>query len=145
MNYREKIREYISCPQLGDNHYGKWGALRVEQRLLIKRLLDELDRADNYIKKVYLENQKLKEKVNQYENPEDMTLFYMWLDTKAKDKLKQYKSVIDEVNEEIFNYLISEDYCSAEYKDLPDFLLKINRIIGSVVVKGSDIDVNNTN
>ena len=26
----------------------------------------------------------------------------------------------------------------AEYKDLPDFLLKINRIIGSVVVKGSD-------
>lgn len=138
MNYREKIREYISCPQLGDNHYGKWGALRVEQRLLIKRLLDELDRADNYIKKVYLENQKLKEKVNQYENPEDMTLFYMWLDTKAKDKLKQYKSVIDEVNEEIFKYLVSEDYCSAEYKDLPNFLLKINRIIGSVVVKGSD-------
>ena len=68
MNYREKIREYISCPQLGDNHYGKWGALRVEQRLLIKRLLDELDRADNYIKKVYLENQELKEKYNKLRN-----------------------------------------------------------------------------
>ena len=24
-----------------------------------------------------------------YENPDDMTLFYMWLDEKAKDKIKQ--------------------------------------------------------
>ena len=31
----------------------------------------------------------LQEKVNQYENPDDMTLFYMWLDTEAKDKMKQ--------------------------------------------------------
>ena len=30
----------------------------------------------------------LQEKVNQYENPDDMTLFYMWLDEKAKDKIK---------------------------------------------------------
>jgi hypothetical protein len=50
MNYREEIRKYISCPQLGDIHYGKWGALRVEQRLLINRLLDDLDNADKTIK-----------------------------------------------------------------------------------------------
>ena len=31
----------------------------------------------------------LQEKVNQYENPDDLTLFYMWLDEKAKDKMKQ--------------------------------------------------------
>jgi len=49
MNYREKIREAISCPQFGDNHYGEWGALRPDQRKLIKRLLDDLDGADNYI------------------------------------------------------------------------------------------------
>ena len=53
-----------------------------------------------------IENQEkiirdLQEKINTYENPEDLTLFYMWIDNKAKDKLKQYKSVIDEVNEEI--------------------------------------------
>lgn len=30
----------------------------------------------------------LQEKVNQYENPDDLTLFYMWLDEKAKDKMK---------------------------------------------------------
>ena len=41
--------------------YGEWGALNLEQRKYIKRLLDELDSADNYIKNVYLENQKYKE------------------------------------------------------------------------------------
>lgn len=50
MNYREEIREYISCPQFGNTHYGKWGALRLDQRLLIKRLLDDLDDADKTIK-----------------------------------------------------------------------------------------------
>ena len=45
MNYRDKMREYIKCPQLGNTHYGKWGALNIEQRVLIKRLLDEMDRA----------------------------------------------------------------------------------------------------
>lgn len=36
----KEIREYISCPQFGDNHYGKWGALRLNQRKKIKNLLD---------------------------------------------------------------------------------------------------------
>ena len=30
----------------------------------------------------------LQQKVEQYENPDDLTLFYMWLDEKAKDKMK---------------------------------------------------------
>ena len=36
----KEIREYISCPQFGDDHYGKWGALRLDQRKKIKDLLD---------------------------------------------------------------------------------------------------------
>lgn len=63
MNYREEIREYISCPQLGDNHYGKWGALRVEQRLLIKRLLDDLDNADKTIKNLHQRIEELEDKI----------------------------------------------------------------------------------
>ena len=63
MNYREKIRKAIECPQFGNETYGEWGALRLEQRILIKRLLDELDSADNYFKKVYLENKQLKEQL----------------------------------------------------------------------------------
>lgn len=31
----------------------------------------------------------LQQKVEQYENPDDLTLFYMWLDEKAKDKMKE--------------------------------------------------------
>ena len=30
----------------------------------------------------------LQQKVEQYENPDDLTLFYMWVDEKAKDKMK---------------------------------------------------------
>ena len=54
MNYREKIRSAIACPQFGDDHYGEWGALKLDQRKLIKRLLDELNRADEYIKSLFL-------------------------------------------------------------------------------------------
>ena len=36
----EEIREYIACPQFGDDHYGKWGALPLFQRLKIKELCD---------------------------------------------------------------------------------------------------------
>ena len=59
MNYKEFMRKAIRCPQFGDEHYGEWGALRYKQRLLIKRLLDECDSADSYIRKLYLEKQEL--------------------------------------------------------------------------------------
>ena len=61
MNYRDKIRKAIECPQFGNDHYGEWGALRLDQRKYIKRLLDELDSADAYILKLYEEAQKQKE------------------------------------------------------------------------------------
>ena len=61
MNYREKIRKAIECPQLTGTAYGEWGALRLDQRKLIKRLLDELDRADNYVLRLYNENDRLKD------------------------------------------------------------------------------------
>ena len=36
----KEIRDYIACPQFGDDYYGKWGALRLDQRRKIKDLLD---------------------------------------------------------------------------------------------------------
>lgn len=60
MNYRERIRKAIECPQFGNETYGEWGTLNLEQRKFIKRLLDELDRADNYLKRYVLENEQLK-------------------------------------------------------------------------------------
>lgn len=52
-NEIKEIREYISCPQFGDDHYGKWGALRLDQRKKIKDLLD-------YMNNLQEENEKLK-------------------------------------------------------------------------------------
>lgn len=42
-----------------------------------------------YITNLEQENEHLRAQVNTYENPDDYTLFYMWLDAKAKDKMKQ--------------------------------------------------------
>lgn len=65
MNYREKIRKAIACPQFGDTTYGEWEELTLEQRRYIKELLDELDRADNYSKNLYFENKQLKDNWNE--------------------------------------------------------------------------------
>jgi len=35
----DEVREKISCPQLGDENYGAWGSLRLEQRFTIFRLI----------------------------------------------------------------------------------------------------------
>ena len=64
MNYREKIRKAIECPQLGNETYGELGILNLTQRKYIKRLLDELDNADNFVKKLYFENKQLKNNWN---------------------------------------------------------------------------------
>ena len=64
VNYREKMREYLKEPNEICNHYGKWGILNKEQRDLITRLLNEMDGADNYIKKIQQENERLKDKIN---------------------------------------------------------------------------------
>lgn len=55
------------------------------------------------------ENQQLKEKINQYENPEDLTLFYMWIDEKAKDKMKELQQRINEALEYIKYCQTSDD------------------------------------
>lgn len=43
----KEIREKIACPQFGDDHYGEWGALTLQQRKTILKLLD-------YVKQVRL-------------------------------------------------------------------------------------------
>lgn len=41
------------------------------------------------------ENRRLKDKINTYENPEDLTLMFMYCDEKAKDKIKGLKEKVD--------------------------------------------------
>lgn len=59
------------------------------------------------------ENQQLKDKINQYENPDDLTLFYMWLDEKTKDKIKELEEENKRLKEE---YMLLSN-ASDEYED----------------------------
>ena len=60
MNYRERMRKAIRCPQFGYDDYGEWGALNLNQRRDIKRLLDKMDRADELIKDLFVKYEKAK-------------------------------------------------------------------------------------
>ncbi len=64
MNYREKMKEYLKEPDTFSSQYGKWGALNREQRDYIRRLLEEMDRADVYIRELFEENMRLKKELN---------------------------------------------------------------------------------
>ena len=59
------MREYLKEPSIKGSAigYGKWCALTPEQRTLIRRLLDEMDRADIYIRELYEENMRLKKEL----------------------------------------------------------------------------------
>ena len=113
MNYRDKIRKAIECPRFGYDHYGEWGALRLDQRKYIKRLLDELDSADAYILKLYEENQQLKEQLEEDKDIEllDVALLsqsdnWLWCPSKddfAKDiELNSY--IISNIRENTLNF-----------------------------------------
>lgn len=104
MNYREKMKEYLKEPNEICNHYGKWGILNKEQRDLITRLLNEMDEADNYIKKMKQENARLKE--NNMSMQEEMA--------RTWGKADLYKEVIEEVKDRITiklgRYINEKDY-----------------------------------
>lgn len=67
MNYREKMKEYLKEPGMFSSQYGKWGALNPEQRQMIRRLLEEMDGADAYIRELYEENKRLNNIINELE------------------------------------------------------------------------------
>lgn len=57
----------------------------------------------------------LQQKIEQYENPDDMTLFYMWLDTKAKDKIKDLQQENERLKET--NVYCNRTDCVGRIKD----------------------------
>lgn len=67
------------------------------------------------------ENRRLKDKINTYENPEDLTLMFMYCDEKAKDKIKQLKEVVDEIKKVINNQI--------NYREFVDIVNAIEEIL----------------
>ena len=54
----------------------------------------EIERINNIIN-------ELNDKIKQYEEPEDMTLMFMWCDEKAKDEIKRLNNIINELEKEL--------------------------------------------
>lgn len=75
-NELKQIRQKISCPQLGDKHYGEWGILTQSQRSTIKRMLDYIDAQKEYINRLQAKNEELVGNI---------------------DKLKKFKAYFDDL------------------------------------------------
>lgn len=59
---------------------------------VVQQLPDEdIETIQGYVRMIEKENQELKEKLDKYENPEDMTLMMMWSTEKVKDENKKIK------------------------------------------------------
>lgn len=86
--------------------------------------------ASDEIIKLGEENAQLKKRVDMYENPEDLTLMFMYCDEKAKDKIKHLKSVLKEIREYIKEhenesiYLDCKLYETKVYNDLLEIIDK---------------------
>ena len=69
MNYREYMRECIKSPIDGTSavEFGKWAILNQEQRKMIGRLLDEMDRFDEAYKALWVRYEKAQDTIKELE------------------------------------------------------------------------------
>ena len=97
-------------------------SIKVYKNMAIARTQDCI----NYQKEI----ERLQEKIDKYENPDDMTLMFMWCDEKVKDENKRLHSIIKEVREYIeemqiwINYL---DDFGVTTKGLLEILNKVDK------------------
>ena len=93
----------------------------------MKRLYDKLQQ----------ENQQLKEKINTYEDPEDLTLMFMYCDEKVKDKLKG----VQEERDFLFNkQSIENKYLALENNQLKEVIEEVRKYIEETPI-GSILEV----
>lgn len=98
---REQIRSFIRCPQLGSEDYGEWGALRLEQRLAINSMLDQLDSADAYIRQLEKENEsKEKAYTDCYCDFKHYKQFESIPKSVIREKIEELESYIQEMSDE---------------------------------------------
>ena len=87
-------------------------------------LYKKIEAQDKIINEQALEIARLKEKINDYEEPDDMTLMFMWCDEKSKDKIKNLQQRIDKAIE-----YIKEHYPTSTINDQDD-KYKLLKILG---------------
>ena len=104
-----------------------------EEQVLHNKLSFEINQELIHLMKriveIQQENKQLKEKINTYENPEDLTLMFMYCDEKAKDKIKQLKEVIEEVRELRDQFIDENELSVWENDSLINFVNKLLQIL----------------
>lgn len=125
--FLKEIREKISCPQFGDDHYGEWGILNVNQRRTIKRLIDYMDGQEAYIKNQQAEIEGLQK------------LLYSFLDTRNGDLVQITNTELEIIKKPIkaeaikeFAELVDKDIeekLSDSIKERSPYLYLIHQII----------------
>ena len=127
----KEIREYIACPQFGDDHYGKWGALRLDQRQKIKQLLDyitNLQIIEQQYSAILSENAELENKItNLQEEIQRQEKAQVILDNELAE-LIDYKNRIDKAVEYIDNCIFDYEENSMTGQD---FVITKNILQGS--------------
>lgn len=113
----DQIREYVSCPQLGDKHYGKWGILPLEQRQNIAQLCEYCNLQEKYAETFFKETQSLKRQLA--EKDEELAELKDRLEyiTENRNGVVQVFDITDhdkeirhQVCEEIRNYIHTNEY-----------------------------------
>lgn len=84
----------------------KMNLMSVVQKLL----KEDIETIQGYVEMIEEENKQLKEKLDKYENPEDMTLFAMWCTEKVKDENLELKKQLE-------NCYCNRTDCSGRIKD----------------------------
>lgn len=125
----DEIKEILYLEKYIDKYKSDEKAIINGNRLTTPAMLDYLE-----VKELidYITN--LQEKVNQYENPDDMTLFYMWLDTKAKDKMKQLQEENKRLLKQLEDVSLDEANIRADILlEQQDYKLKNEKAINEVI------------
>lgn len=88
-----------------------------------KQWINQFSKTHNESVDIRKENQELKEQLDKYENPEDMTLMMMWCTEKVKDENQKLKKQ----HEKLLN-----DYCrldARKYSEQEEFIKYMNGCI----------------
>lgn len=72
--------------------------------------------------------ERLNKKIEQYENPEDMTLMFMWCDEKAKDEIKRLNNIIKEVREYIEEWQRFPHTNGSTHKELKNLIGILDKV-----------------
>ena len=97
MSKEELLKEIMKLPKIETkNPISAMNSINVDD---LMSAIDRLNKIPDY-NCLLKENQKLKEKVDNYENPEDMTLMMMWCTEQVKDENKKLKKQLEDKTED---------------------------------------------